>query len=98
MSEIEDLLCVRTVINTTVVFNIETQPWGARSIPRKVNYGLYICSCSVRSEEYSCNTKMHLFITVNSKLCINPNVVGISLIIEKTHLFVFWRIMTHKQI
>ena len=40
---------------------------------------------------------MHLFITVTSNLCMNKNVVGLSLIIYQMHLFSFWRIMKEKQ-
>ena len=45
-------------MNVTAVLNIEIEPWISCSILRKVNYGVYICSCSVRSEEYMCNTKL----------------------------------------
>ena len=41
---------------------------------------------------------MHLFMTVTSNICINQNVVGLSLKIELMHLFVFWRIKNERQI
>ena len=41
--EIENSFCVRTVMNITPVLNIERQPWGDKSIPIKVNDGVYIC-------------------------------------------------------
>ena len=34
---------------------------SAASILRRVNSGLYICTCSVRYDEYKCNTK-HAFV------------------------------------
>ena len=49
-SNIEYYLCVRTVMNVTPVLKIERELWGANRILRKVNDGVYICSCSVRSE------------------------------------------------
>ena len=61
MCEIENLLCVRTVKNVNPVLKVEREPWGASSILRKVNAGVYIFSCSVRSEEYRCKTK-HAFV------------------------------------
>ena len=57
MSEIEKTLYVQSVINVTPIFQIEIETWGADIIPRTVNDGFYICSFSVRSEEYMCNTK-----------------------------------------
>ena len=51
-------------MNVTLVLNIERELWGACSTLRKVNYGVYICSCSVRSEEYNCKTK-HAFVYDN---------------------------------
>ena len=36
------------------------------SILRRVNYGVYICTCSVRSDEYKCKTK-HVFFYSNFK-------------------------------
>ena len=53
---------------------------GCHTFPKKVNGGVYICSYSVRSDEYICKTKMHLFMTVTSNLCINQNVTGFSFI------------------
>ena len=49
-SEIENTFCVRSVMNVTPVFHIEREPWGDSSI-LKVNYVVYICTCSVRSNE-----------------------------------------------
>ena len=51
MSEIENTLCVRSVMNLTPVW----------IILRKVNDGVYICSCSARSGEYWCKAK-HEFV------------------------------------
>ena len=61
MSEIENTSCVRNVMRVTPVSGIEIEPWGAASILRRVNYGVYICTCSVISDEYKCNKK-HSFV------------------------------------
>ena len=37
MIEIENTLCVISVMNVTQVFNIEREPWDDASILRKVN-------------------------------------------------------------
>ena len=49
-NDIESYSCVRNVVNVTPVLNIEREQWGACSILRKVDYGVYIFSCSVISE------------------------------------------------
>ena len=61
MSEIENTSCVRCVMKVTPLSGIEMQPWGADSILRIVNDGVYICTCSVRSDEYKCKKK-HAFV------------------------------------
>ena len=48
-SEIEDSTCVGNVINITPVSGIEEVPWGAVSILRRVNDGVYICVCNVQN-------------------------------------------------
>ena len=60
MSEIENTSWVRNVMRVTQVSGIEIEPWGSARILRRVNYGVYICTCSVKSNEYKCNTK-HVF-------------------------------------
>ena len=85
-------------MNVTLVLNIERELWGACSTLRKVNYGVYICSCSVRSEEYMCMKKYAFVYDSHFKKCINQNVVGISLIIDHMQLFVLWRITTEKKL
>ena len=40
---------------------IEREHWVAVSILRRVNYGVYICICSVISDEYKCKTKYEIF-------------------------------------
>ena len=56
-------------MNVTAVFQIEREPWGANSILRKVNDGVYIYSFSIRSDEYMCKTK-HAFVYYSHlKLC-----------------------------
>ena len=47
MSEIENNSSVRYVMRVTPVSGIEREPWGAACILRKVNYGVYICTCYV---------------------------------------------------
>ena len=48
-------------MNATPLFYIEREPWSVASILKKVNNGVYICTRSVRSDEYMCNTK-HVFL------------------------------------
>ena len=79
---------MRNFIIVTPVLNIEREPWIAYGILRKVNFGVYICSCSVRSEEYMCKKK-HAFVYDITFKPIRQNVTGISLIIEQMHLFAF---------
>ena len=52
MSEIENISCVRIIMKVTPVSGIERETWGAASILRIVNYGVYICTCSVRYDYY----------------------------------------------
>ena len=61
MSEIENTSCVRNFIKVTPVFGIEIEPCVAASIIRRVNYEVYICTCSVRYDEYKFKTK-HAFV------------------------------------
>ena len=61
MTEIENTLCVRSVIYVTPVIIIERKAWVTASIIRRVNGGVYICTCLVRSDEYMCKTK-HAFV------------------------------------
>ena len=48
-SDIEDSACVRNVMKITPVLGIEEVPWGAASILRRVNDGVYICVCNVHN-------------------------------------------------
>ena len=57
MFDVENTSCVRNFMRVTPVSVIEREPWGAASIIRGVNYGVYICTCSVRSDEYKCKKK-----------------------------------------
>ena len=57
MSEIENTSCVRNVMRVTPVSRIEREPWGAASILRIVNGGLYINICTFKYDEYKCCTK-----------------------------------------
>ena len=50
MTEIENTSCVINFMRVTPVSGIEIEPWGEASILRRVNYGVYICTCSVRSD------------------------------------------------
>ena len=52
-------------MNATPLFYIEREPWSVASILKKVNNGVYICTRSVRSDEYMCNTKY--LVAYNSK-------------------------------
>ena len=48
--EIKNTSCVRSVMKVTPVSRIEIEHCGAASILRRVNNGVYICTCSVRSD------------------------------------------------
>ena len=61
ISEIENTSCVRNVMKVTPVSGIEREPWGAACILRTVNYGVLICACNVKSDEYNFWTK-HTFV------------------------------------
>ena len=61
ISKIENTSCVRNVMNVTSVSGIEQVAWGAASILRRVNDGVFICTCNVESVEYNCWTK-HAFV------------------------------------
>ena len=67
ISEIEDYACVRNVMNITPVFGIEEVPWGAASILRRVNSGVYICVCNVHNVKYDLWTKHELVYDSNYK-------------------------------
>ena len=45
MSEIENTSCVKNVMRVSSVYGIEIEPWGVAIILRRVNYGVYICTC-----------------------------------------------------
>ena len=49
MAEIENISGVRNFMKETPVARIEIEDWGAASILRRFNDGVYICTCSVRS-------------------------------------------------
>ena len=48
-------------MNITPVLGIEEIPWGAASILRRVNDGVYICVCNVHNVKYDLWTK-HEFV------------------------------------
>ena len=54
-------------MNMNPVLKIEREPWSERIILREVNYGVYICSCSFRYEEYRCKTKHDFFYEIHFK-------------------------------
>ena len=83
-----------TVINLNPLLHIDIEPWGDRSILKKL-----IMECTYVHVQSNLNNigvrqNMRLFMTVTSNLCINPNGVGVSFIIDKKHPFVLWRINT----
>ena len=47
ISEIENTSCVINVMNVTPVSGIERVAWGAAIILRRVNDGVFICTCNV---------------------------------------------------
>ena len=82
ISEIENTLCLRSVVKGTAIIKIEREHWGAYSILRTVNDGVYISSCSVRSQEYMCNTRHAFIYKCNFIPLHQSNVLRLSLIIE----------------
>ena len=88
MSEIYNSLRVRTVMNMTQLLYIEREPWGACIILRIFIDGVYICSCSVSSEEYMCNTKHAFVYDSYLKPLHNPNCCG-ALIDNRTETPIF---------
>ena len=67
MSEIENSLCVRIVTNVNPVLKTERETWGAISVLRKFNDGVYICLCSVKYEEYRRKIKPAFAIDIHFK-------------------------------
>ena len=61
ISEIEDSARVRNVMKITPVLGIEEVTWGAASILRRVNDGVYLCVCNVENVKYGLWTK-HAFV------------------------------------
>ena len=51
----------------TPVLGIEQVAWGAASILRRVNDGVFICTCNVQSVEYNCWTNNEFFYNRNFK-------------------------------
>ena len=50
MAEIENISGVRNFMKETPVARIEIEDWGAASILRRLNDGVYICTCSFISD------------------------------------------------
>ena len=48
-------------MNVTPVLVIEQVVWGAASILRRLNDGVFICTCSFQSVEYNCWTNHAFF-------------------------------------
>ena len=73
MNEIESSSRVVNVMAVTSVLNIEVEKWGAISILRKVDYGVYICTYSVQYEDYQIKKKheflRHLIQTFHQPKC-----------------------------
>ena len=61
MNEIENSSCVGNYMTVTPVLNIERKKWTANSILRKVNYELYLCTCSFQYIDYQ-SKKKHAFV------------------------------------
>ena len=51
MTEIENTLCVRSVMKVIPVSRIGREPWGAASMMRIVNDEVFIYTCNVKYEE-----------------------------------------------
>ena len=76
ISEIEDSECVRNVMNITPVSGIEEVKWGAASILKTVNDGVYICVCNVHNVKYNLWKNHAFFMTFITNLCTKLNVLG----------------------
>ena len=61
ISEIEKCACVTNVMKITPMSGIEELKWGAASILKTVNDGVYICICNVHNVKYDLWTK-HAFV------------------------------------
>ena len=62
ISEIENTSCVRNFMKVTKVSRIEKEPWGAACILRIDNYGVLICTCNVKYDEYNFWKKTCIFL------------------------------------
>ena len=67
ISEIENTSCVRNFIWVTPVSGIEQVAWGTSSILRRVNDGVFVCTCYVQSVEYKCWKKHAFFYEIHFK-------------------------------
>ena len=77
-------------MRVTPVFAIEGEPWGASCILRKVNDGVYICICNVKSDKYKCWTKHAFVYDSHSKPLHQQKICG-GLIANKANApFVLW--------
>ena len=54
-------------MEVTTVSGIERVPWGPASILRRVNYGVFICTYNVKSDEYEFWKKYAFFYDSNFK-------------------------------
>ena len=61
MYEIENTSCVRIVMKANTVSRTEIESWDTASSLIRVTGGVYICKCSVISDEYKCKTN-HAFV------------------------------------
>ena len=97
ISEIENYPCVRNVMNVTPVSGINWVAWGAASIPRRVNDGVYICTCNVQSVEYKLWTKNAFVYDIHYKTLHQTKCCGV-LIYNRSDAPIFvWRTKTENQ-
>ena len=95
--EIENTSCVRNVMDVTTVSGIERSPWGAASILRRVNDGVFICTYNVQSAEYDCWTNNSFVYDSHFKPLHQTKFCGF-LIDNRAGAPIFvWRIKTEKQ-
>ena len=62
ITEIENTSRVRSVASFTPVIIFKRYDWNAYSILSRYKYGVYICTCLVRSNYYMYKTNMHFLI------------------------------------
>ena len=75
-NEINNASCVKNVLTVKPVLKTEIKKWGANSILRNVDDGVYICRYSVQSIDYQYNKIYAFFYYSNFKPLHQPKFYG----------------------